>query len=228
MGGGPPEGPGGGGSPQAGGGPDYVERLRRARLGLAIALTPVVMLFLTFTAAYAVRQHWLLPESGKVPLGAEFPTYMPWKLFAANTLVLLASTLTIEKARRTITRQAALAPVKSIPGVSLGDERTLPWLEISTVLGFLFLAGQWAAWHALRQHRYFLATTAGASFVYIITGMHAVHLLGGLGGMLYAMLGAVRRRAVEAERIVIDVTAWFWHFLGLLWLYILALLLMAR
>ena len=224
----PPQEFGGGSNSPGGSGPDYGERLRRARLGLAIALTPVLMLFLSFTAAYAIRQHWLLPEPGMMSLGSEFPSYLPWTLFAFNTFVLLASSFAIERARRSITRQAALAPVKSIPGVSLGNERTLPWLEIATALGFLFLFCQWMAWRELQLRGFFLATTAGATFVYIITGMHAVHLLGGLGGMLYAIIGSLRKRVLDAQRIVIDVTAWFWHFLGLLWIYILVLLLIAR
>jgi cytochrome c oxidase subunit 3 len=197
-------------------------------MGLAIAMAPVLMLFLTFTVAYALRQQWIFPDPGRKSLGSEFPTYMPWELFGLNTLVLLLSSLAIEKARRAVTRAAALAPVKAIPGVSLGDERSLPWLELATALGVLFLGLQLLAWHRLQAHGFLLATTAGASFVYIITGMHAVHLLGGLGGMVYGIVGAWFGRVVDAQRIVVDVTAWFWHFLGGLWLYVLLLLWLAQ
>ena len=53
---------------------------------------------------------------------------LPWILLLANTAVLIVSSITIDLARRGITREAALAPVQSIPGISLGDERHFPWL----------------------------------------------------------------------------------------------------
>ena len=49
------------------------------------------------------------------------PVRLPWAVLLANTAVLLLSTITIDLARRAITREAALAPIKSIPGVSLGN-----------------------------------------------------------------------------------------------------------
>jgi cytochrome c oxidase subunit 3 len=202
--------------------------LRRARLGLAIALAPVMMLFLSFTVAYAIRQQWIFPDPGRKPFGSEFPAYLPWGLFAFNTLGLLLSSLAIERARRVVTRAAALAPVKAIPGIRLEDEKFLPWLSLAAMLGVLFLGGQLWAWHKLQAHGFLLAATTGVSFVYIITGMHAVHLLGGLGGMFYGMIGAWLGRIIEQQRIVVDVTAWFWHFLLGLWLYVLLLLWLAQ
>ena len=57
------------------------------------------------------------------------PVRLPWMLLLANTAVLIVSSITIDLARREITREAALAPVQSIPGISLGDERHFPWLD---------------------------------------------------------------------------------------------------
>jgi cytochrome c oxidase subunit III len=219
--GGRPDGPGGSG-------PDYGERLRRARLGLAVGLMPVLTLFLSFTVVYALRQGWILGDPSAPPLQAAFPRFLPWTLFSVNTVILLLSTFTMERARRDLTRQVALAPVKTIPGVSLGDERTLPWLEITAVLGLLFLAGQYWAWRQLQARGVYVSTTSGSSFVYLVTGMHAFHLLGGLGAIFYAIACAIREQPIEAQRIVVDVSAWFWHFLAVLWLYVLALLILAR
>ena len=218
------DGPGGPGGSY----PDYGERLRRARLGLAVGLVPVITLFLSFTVVYAIRQGWILSDPSTPAILADFPHYLPWALFSINSAVLLLSSLTMERARRDITRQAALAPIKSIPGVSLGKERALPWLEMTAGLGLLFLAGQYWAWQQLHARGVFLSTTSGSSFVYLVTGMHAFHLLAGLAAILYCMHCAFRRDAVEAQRIVVDVSAWFWHFLTALWLYVLTLLLLAR
>src|SRR5262249_50580921 len=143
SGGGVPPSYGGGGDGNQGGtndSSDYRERLRRARLGLIVGLTAVVMMFVGFTSALLFRKG--LPSLD--PLTNTYthdwvPINLPWALLAVNTAVLLASSVTMELARRDIGRQVALAPVKSIPGVSLGDEMRFPWLGSTVVLGLGFL-----------------------------------------------------------------------------------------
>jgi cytochrome c oxidase subunit 3 len=203
--------------------------LRRARLGLAVGITPVVMLFVSFTSAYIVRQG--LPTfdlQTNSYVRDWLPVNLPWALLLVNTFILLASSVTMEFARRDIARQAALAPVKSIPGVSLGEETTFPWLGVTLLMGMGFLVGQYIAWRALEDRGFYLATSASSSFVYLLTGMHAIHLAGGVIALGYAGLTALLHRPVEARRIVVDIAAWYWHFMALLWIYIFALLAIAR
>ncbi|HXY03805.1 MAG TPA: heme-copper oxidase subunit III, partial [Terriglobales bacterium] len=142
---------GGGGEGDHGDGyPDYGQRLRRARLGLAIALAPIFMFFISITSAYVVRQG--LPTFDDKTNGYVrdwIPVQLPLALLLLNTGLLAASSLTAEFARRQITRQVALAPVRSIPGISLGDERGFPWLSVTVLLGGAFLVGQWMAWQEL-------------------------------------------------------------------------------
>ena len=222
----PPVTGGGGddGRPDSGG-PDYGGRLRRARLGLAVALTPIVMLFVSFTSAYIVRQGLptLDPNTNTV-VHDWLPVPLPNVLFLINTLVLIASSVTIELARRQLARRVALEPLQSIPGVSLGTDKEFPWLGLTVVLGLGFLTGQWLAWRDLAARGFFVATGPSSSFVYLLTGGHAVHLLGGVLALLIAGSTVVLRRPVESRRIVVDVTAWYWHFMAALWIYILALL----
>jgi cytochrome c oxidase subunit 3 len=54
--------------------------------------------------------------------------------------------------------------------------------------------------------------------------MHAIHLAGGILALLYAAITSLLHKPVEARRIVVDITSWYWHFMALLWLYIFALL----
>jgi cytochrome c oxidase subunit 3 len=205
--------------------PNYGERLRRARLGLAVAMTPILMLFISFTAAYLVRRGFLTFDMGNETYGRTWlPVLLPWPLLLVNTAVLIASTLTMELARRDITRQSALAPVTSIPGISLGDERHVPWLGLTTLLGAAFLAGQLLVWHRLGTRGFHLGTGPSSSFVYFLTGMHALHLAGGVLALLYADVATVLRRPVESRRLVIDITTWYWHSMTGIWIYILALL----
>ena len=144
----PPATPSGGGGGGRGGSndPNYGARLRRARLGLICGVATVGMVFISLTSAYIVRQ-------GLPTFDGESNTYvrdwgevhLPWLLLAINTGILLISSVTMEFARRKAARQAALAPVQSIPGVSLGNERKIPWLGITVLLGFGFLIGSHAA-----------------------------------------------------------------------------------
>jgi cytochrome c oxidase subunit III len=232
---------GGGAPPSFGGGGDgdgagsngafnYGERLRRARLGLVLGLTAVIMLFVGFTSALLVRK-------GLPSFDAQTNTYsrdwitihLPWTLLLVNTAVLLLSSLTMEFARRAITRQAALAPVKSIPGVSLGEEHGFPWLGSTVILGLGFLAGQLLVWRILHEHHVLVNSDPSSSFAYLLFATHAVHLAGGVIALMYAAAASwLLRKPVEAQRIVVDVAAWYWHFMALLWIYILVLLMIVR
>jgi len=204
--------------------PNYGQRLRHARWALAVFMAPILMLFITFTVVYLIRR-------GLVSFDASSDTYirtwialrLPWPILVANTIVLLLSSVTIDLARRAITREAALAPVKSIPGVSLGDERSIPWLSITTILGLLFLAGQLLAWGKLSTSGFHLLGGTSSSFVYILTAMHGIHLAGGILALAFANIAAALDRPVESRRILVDITAWYWHFMTGLWIYILVL-----
>src|ERR1017187_8875349 len=177
-----PAGVGGraGGRPDPGS-PDYRARLRRARLGLAVALAPITMLFVAFTSAYIVRQGLPTfdPHTNTV-VHDWIPGALPTRLFLVTTCVLLLSSVTIEYARRHLARQVAPEPGQTIPGVSLGTERKFPWLALTLVLGLCFLLGQWLAWSDLASRGFYVATGPSSSFVYLLTGAHAVHLFGGI------------------------------------------------
>lgn len=223
--------PGGGGDDGKGGSDPqgFSRRLRRARLGIVVAITPIVMIFVSYTSAYIVRQG--LPTfdeaSGKY-VRDWLSVSLPTQLLMVNTILLILSSVTIEFARRQINRQAALAPVQSIPGVSLGSERAWPWLNITALLGIGFLVGQFLAWRTLGDRGFFVATSPSSSFVYLLTATHAVHLVGGVLALGYAALAPMLRKTIESQRILVDVTAWYWHFMAALWIYIFALLEFAR
>lgn len=211
------------------GSPDYGERLRRYRLGLAVGIAPIVMLFVSFTSAYIVRQG-LGSWDNRLNAYANdwLPVNLPTLLLLINTIILIVSSVTMELARRQAAQEVVLAPVATIPGVSAGNERPFPWLGLTVVLGLAFLVGQFLAWRALAARGFFVATSPSSSFVYLLTGMHALHLAGGVLALFYAGLTSLLRKPVEVRRIVVDVTAWYWHFMALLWIYIFALLQFAR
>ena len=97
----------------------------------------------------------------------------------------------------------------------------MSWLMATLGLGILFVAGQYVAWLRLKAEGLYLATNPNSSFFYLFTGVHAVHVLGGLGGLIYVM--SKLRRSI-LRRSTFAAAAQYWHFMGLLWLYLLALL----
>ena len=220
---------GGGGDDGRGNAGDYSRRLRRARLGIVVAITPIVMLFVSFTSAYIVRQGLPTYDEATTSYVRDWlAVSLPSGLLMINTVLLVLSSITIELARRQLNRQAALAPIQTIPGVSLGNERTFPWLNVTAVLGIGFLAGQFLAWRTLGDRGFFVATSPSSSFVYLLTASHAVHLAGGLLALAYAVVAPFLGKTLEFRRILVDVTVWYWHFMAMLWIYIFALLELAR
>jgi cytochrome c oxidase subunit 3 len=194
-----------------------------------VAITPIVMLFVSFTSAYIVRQGLPTYDEATTSYVRDWlAVSLPSGLLMINTVLLVLSSITIELARRQLNRQAALAPIQTIPGVSLGNERTFPWLNVTAVLGIGFLAGQFLAWRTLGDRGFFVATSPSSSFVYLLTASHAVHLAGGLLALAYAVVAPFLGKTLEFRRILVDVTVWYWHFMAVLWIYIFALLELAR
>jgi cytochrome c oxidase subunit III len=226
----PPVPPGGGDDGRGDeSGPNYGARLRRARLGLVCGVATVAMVFVSLTSAYIVRQGLPTYDDASSTYVHDWGvTDLPLELLGINTVLLLLSSVTMEFSRRGLARQAALAPVKSIPGVSLGSEKQFPWLGVTAILGFGFLIGQWMAWRELHLRGFFVNTNPSSSFVFLLTATHAVHLAGGIIALLWAGSTSLLRRPVEARRIAVDITAWYWHFMAVLWIYVFALLGFAR
>lgn len=115
------------------------------------------------------------------------------KILWANTAVIALSSVTIEVARRRASQV---------------------WLVGTAILGVLFLLGQLAGWSALAERGVFLPSQPHASFIYLLTAIHGVHLAGGLVALGFLL----------AKRGAIDLCAIYWHFLGLVWLYVLVVL----
>jgi cytochrome c oxidase subunit 3 len=193
---------------------------------MAIALVAVVMLFVSSTMVFLLRARvgtWN-PSIGRYVQDWR-PAPLPFRLLLVNTLLLAASSISLEAARREAAERTLLGPLSSIPGVAVRSGQSIPWLAISTLLGMAFLAGQLLAWHIVSLRELAVsgdAGDAGASFFYFLSGIHGIHLLGGLLALLYAgATTSLLAKPLEVRRIVVDVTAWYWHVMTVLWLYVL-------
>ena len=130
-----------------------------------------------------------------------------------NTLVLIASSVTLGLARRQI---GAFMGGRGAP-----IAQPARWLYVTLFLGLLFVAGQYVAWLQLRSQGLYLATNPNSSFFYVLTAMHVLHVLGGLGGMILVIH---RFGRAVLRKSTLDATARYWHFMGGLWIYLLLLL----
>jgi cytochrome c oxidase subunit 3 len=92
------------------------------------------------------------------------------------------------------------------------------FLVASGCLGAAFLASQLTAWRELVGIGAYLNQNPHSSFFYLFTGLHALHLVGGIVALLVVLL----RRAPRRE--LVDVVGYYWHFLGALWIALFAVL----
>lgn len=168
-----------------------------------VGIAAITMSFAAFTSALIVRQgsstdwrHITLPP-----------------ILYLSTLLLLISSVTLELARRRVaTFMGGLKKHVASPG---------RWLYVTLSLGLLFVAAQYMAWLQLRSKGLYLATNPNSSFFYVFTAAHALHVLGGLGGLvrvIHKLSKSVLRRST------LDATSYYWHFMGVLWLYLFLLL----
>jgi cytochrome c oxidase subunit III len=176
-----------------------------ARTGIWVALAAITMSFAALTSALVVRQG----------SGTDWQQITLPPILYANTLVLVVSSVTLEIARRRIAGYAR--------GIESQMAAPMRWMAITLALGLLFVAGQFVAWLQLKAAGLYLDTNPNSSFFYVFTGVHAVHVLGGLCGLVYVtskLHRSILRRSTFAA------AAQYWHFMGILWLYLLWVLAM--
>ncbi len=198
------------------------ERLRRARMGVFFAIASDLMFFVAIVSTFFVNQ-----STGHINVYNQYvndwtPTAVP-RILWFNTLVLLISSLTMEMARRQMFREHDAMD----EWLGLGKpitRRTIPWLIATIILGLAFLAGQWTAWRQLAAQHVFFRTNQSSHFFYLITGVHAVHLFLGIAILIAAFTGLYLSRQLETRQIIVDSASWYWHAMGLLWIFLFALL----
>jgi cytochrome c oxidase subunit III len=174
-----------------------------ASTGIWVVVYAITMMFAALTSALVVRKGSSLDwQSITLP-----------SILYLNTALLLGSSATLEIARR---RVASFMGGLAIPG-----ESPARWLYITLVFGLLFVAGQYVAWARLRAEGLYLATNPSSSFFYLLTAAHVLHVLGGLVGLLYVIR---KIRKSQLRRSTLDAASHYWHFVDLLWLYLLLLL----
>ncbi len=205
------------------------ELLYRVRAFVFCALAGDMMFFVTLVALFYARQAGTHLDSGTMrQIGDWHPVLLPPILFL-NTAVLILSTLTMEIARRHIFREMDVIE----EWLGLGRpalRRTVPWLAATLVLGSLFLLGQVVAWRQLTAQGFAFDrwATPASYFFYVITGLHAAHLLLGVLALLFCLFALGLLKRIDYRQIAVDSTAWFWHAMSFAWLVLFAVLIFGQ
>lgn len=179
--------------------PAETPSLLPARIGLGVFLAVVGSLFALVISAYLMRMD--LPDWRTVPVPA---------LLWFNTGVLIVSSVTLQLAQVAARRE--------------DGDGVMANLLAGGVSAVTFLAGQLLAWQQLRNAGYFLAANPANSFFYLITGLHGLHLLGGLVALGRTIAKAFSGLALPQLRLSVELCTTYWHFLLLVWLILFGLL----
>ena len=179
-------------------------RGRSLKFALYAACASIVMIFIAFTSAYIVRKaqgNWL-----------EFT--MP-NVFIISTVVLLCSSASLQASYRFFLRSKEV-----LYKVFMG---------LTFVLGITFLVLQVQGWTELTQMGVTLNGNPAGSFVFVISGVHALHLLGGIGTLIMALLHAfvLPFKPTEKRKLRFELTLIYWHFMDFLWVYLIIFLMIA-
>ena len=169
-------------------------------MGMMVLLSTVTMLFAAFTAAILVRRTGM--DWVQEPL--------PWIVWA-NTLVLLASSFSLEAARKSVRRER--------PVTVSGN-----WLGAATLLGILFLIGQVTGWKMFAAQGVFLHESPHGAFYYMLSAVHGLHVLGGIGALIWTYRRTLAGAYSATQSVGLVHTAIYWHFVGVVWIYLLVLL----
>jgi cytochrome c oxidase subunit 3 len=170
---------------------------------IQLGIAGITMFFMALTSSFLVRKG----------LGNDWVAFSFPRILWVNTLILVASSFTIQAARRYLHE----------------DQRSAfkRWWALTTGLGILFLGGQLIAWRQLARQGVFLVTNPSSSFFYVLTAAHGLHLVGGVLALLY-----VSQRNWQRSRMSLgtaaDVASIYWHFMDGLWVFLLALLYLGR
>jgi cytochrome c oxidase subunit 3 len=187
------------------------------RIGMWLALSAILMMFAALTSAYVFRS---------ARTQQEWQTFAVPQMLWVSTLVILTSSATFEAARRAERRG------------QYGLYRR--WLLVSLLLGFGFLVSQLLAWRELVGQGIYLATNPHSSFFYLLSGLHGIHLSGGILGLSYLAIRARRETTAAAagfsgasgierkRRASVEAIGLYWHFMDGLWVYLFALLFLWR
>jgi cytochrome c oxidase subunit 3 len=174
---------------------DQRKKIHPHKFTLWVALGSIVMMFAGLTSAYIVKRDQPSWTSFAMP-----------RAFWYSTAVILISSLTVQGA------------LKSFRDRAMQQYRGL--LTATLALGILFIALQWVGFSSLWHQRITLRGSGGGQFLYVIAGLHAVHVLAGIVALVLMVIKAFGSRIRSYNSVPVELISTYWHFVDLLWIYL--------
>lgn len=160
-----------------------------------VAIGSILMMFAGLTSAYIVRSNQANWQEIEMP-----------KIFWYSTAVILVSSLTIQMALRSF-KQREMNRYRLLMGVTF-------------VLGAVFVALQWIGFMQLWDQQVTFRGSGEGQFLYVIFGLHAVHVLGGIIALIIMFIKAFFGKAKLYSSVPVEVMSTYWHFVDILWIYL--------
>lgn len=174
-------------------------RLPVEKLGLAVLLAVLGALFALFASAYVMRME----------VSDWRPTPMPRVLWV-STSALVVSSLSLHLA-------VVAARTSDVNWVRAG-------MAVGIASALAFLVFQWSAWRELTASGFAVASGPASSFFYLLTGLHALHVGGGIVALGLTSAGAFTGALSHRLRTRVEMCAMYWHFLLFVWIGLFALM----
>ena len=172
------------------------KKIHPHKFTLWVALGSIIMMFAGLTSAYVVKRD----QPG-------WTTFSIPKAFWYSTAVILVSSLTIQMS------------LKAFKEREMMKYRNL--LTTTAVLGILFVLLQWAGFRQIWNSGITFKGSGGGQFLYIIAGLHAVHVLGGIIALVIMFIKAFASKVRSYNSVPVELMSTYWHFVDLLWIYLL-------
>lgn len=171
------------------------KKMHPHKFALYIAMGSIIMMFAGLTSAYIVRQAQGSWVYFRLPV-----------VFWVSTAVILVSSLTMHM------------------GVRAFKNRAMPrykvLITVTMILGVLFAVLQWVGFQQLYAHNIRVDGNPSESFLFIIAGLHLLHILGGIFALLIVFFRAFRKRVKVYNATPLEIVASYWHFVDILWIYL--------
>lgn len=179
------------------------KRIHPHKFTLWVGIASIIMMFAGLTSAYIVKRNQ-----------ANWTTFKLPEMFWYSTAVIILSSLTLYLAQ-TAFKQREMAKYRSLVVATL-------------FLGILFIALQVIGFNQLWENGITLTKNVSFSFLYVIVGLHALHVIGGLVALIILFLKAFSSKVRNYNLVPIEVISTYWHFVDVLWIYLLVFLIMIR
>lgn len=184
--------------------PEYNRsKIHQHKFALWVGIGSIIMMFGALTSAYIVRRN----------SGNWFEFKIP-DIFFLNTAVIVLSSVTLHLSYRAF-----------VNGL---EKRYKGFLVATFLLGIAFLLLQYQGWQALTAIGATFTANPSSSFMFVIPGIHAAHVLGGLGALTVAMTHAfiLPYKPTPRRKLRFELVVQYWHFVDILWVYLIVFFLL--